>query len=146
MRKIFSLLLLLISAFYLSLSLKLEFISNGIPGGGFLPIITSILLVIMTGYNLVKDLRGNVKESYVKDNMKNMLQVILVTFFYVLLFNILGALLSTLLFTITILIFLNKGKWKTNFIFSIIVTTFVFFMFDYFLNTHLPKGIFENII
>src|SRR5699024_5698026 len=124
MRKIFSLLLLLISAFYLSLSLKLEFISNGIPGG-FLPIITSILLVIMTGYNLVKDLRGNVKESYVKDNMKNMLQVILVTFFYVLLFNILGALLSTLLFTITILIFLYKGKWKTNFIFSIIVTTFV---------------------
>jgi len=146
MRIFFSLILLLSSAFYLSLSFKLEFISDGVPGGGFLPRVTGLILVIMTVYNFVKELKADRKESHEKSNVIDMIKVMLVTFLYILLFNILGALLSTLFFTIAILVFLNKGKWKINLIFSVVVTIFVFFMFDYFLNTHLPKGILENII
>lgn len=146
MRIFFSILLLLSSAFYLSLAFKLEFISDGVPGGGFLPRVTGLLLVVMTAYNFIKELKTDKNESYEKSNVIDMVKVMLITFFYILLFNILGALLSTLLFTIAILIFLNKGKWKANLIFSVAVTIFVFFMFDYFLNTHLPKGVLENLI
>src|SRR5699024_4660891 len=110
MRIFFSLLLLLSSAFYFSLALNLEFISNSVPGSGFLPRVTSLLLIIMTGYNFIKEIKVDEGESCEKKYIIDMLKVILVTFFYVLLFNIFGALVSTLLFTITILIIFNKGK------------------------------------
>src|SRR5699024_6781885 len=146
MRIIFSLILLLRSAFDLSLAFKLEFIYDGVFGGGFIRSVTGLILVIMNVNNIVKELKANRKESHEKSNVIDMIKVMLVTFLYILLFNILGALLSTLFFTIAILVFLNKGKWKINLIFSVVVTIFVFFMFVYFLNTHLPKGILENII
>src|SRR5699024_11045064 len=100
MRIFFSLILLLSSAFYLSLAFKLEFISDGVPGGSILARVTGIIIVIMTVYKFVKEIKADRKESHEKSNVIDMIKVMLVTFLYILLFNILGALLSTLFFTI----------------------------------------------
>ena len=146
-RSLFSLFIFLSSAFYFCFSFTLPFFSNGIPGSGFLPGIIGIILVLLTGYNFIKEQKyDGEEETFDKDHLIDMLKIIIFTFMYVLFFNILGALLATFIFTIASLITLNKAKWIQNMIISSVVTIIVFIMFDYLLNTHLPLGIFENFI
>src|SRR5699024_12651105 len=103
MRIFFSLILLLSSAFYLSLAFKLEFISDGVPGGGFLPRVTGLILVIMTVYNFVKELKAVRKESHEKSIVIDMIKVMLDNFYLLFLFIIYNFLLSNLLFKLLLI-------------------------------------------
>lgn len=142
-RIIFSLILLTFSITYFLLSLKLEFLSNNIPGNGFLPGIVGISLIILTGLNLMSELKNKETTVYSKSNLIDMIKIALIILGYILFFHILGAVLSTFLFILSVLFIINRQKKIQNFAFSIIVTLVVYVAFDVLLNTHLPLGIFE---
>lgn len=145
MTNIFKLFLLVVSCIYLTMAFKFSMFSNGIPGSGFLPQVIGLILVLLTAVDLVKSFKDSSKENFDLRHFKELILLILFCSMYVFLFNIIGALLSTVLFTGIVLFIFNKGKLKQNIIISILVPGLIFLMFEVLLQTGLPKGIFEGI-
>lgn len=143
MKNIFSIFLLVVSAIYLSFALTFPLFSKGIPGSGFLPQAIGVLLVILTSYDLVKNFKDSKGERLITTNIKDFLYTILIITAYIYLFSILGALLSTILFTVAVFLLFNKGKLKQNLILGISIPVIIFVLFEVLLNTGLPLGIFE---
>ncbi|HEY4553774.1 MAG TPA: tripartite tricarboxylate transporter TctB family protein [Bacillaceae bacterium] len=146
MKNMFSLFLFIFSGYYLSIAFSFPMFSKGIPGSGFFPQIIGVALVILTGFDLIKHYRENKSEAADRIGLKEMLMQVAICTLYIFLFNMLGAILSTILFTIATLLLFNKGKWKQNIVIGLAVPLVIFFLFEYLLQTGLPKGIFENII
>ncbi|MFZ5946194.1 MAG: tripartite tricarboxylate transporter TctB family protein [Bacillota bacterium] len=62
---------------------------------------------------------------------------------YIGLFNILGYKLSTLLFSMGTLTYLNKKAWKRNLTFSVIFVVTAYYVFSTVLQVQLPIGLFN---
>ncbi|AMQ07722.1 tripartite tricarboxylate transporter TctB family protein [Sporosarcina psychrophila] len=145
MKNIFSIFLLAISCIYFAMALNFPMFSKGIPGSGFLPQLIGIILIILTGYDLIKSYKSNKEDKAITTNFKEMIYLILIITAYIYLFSIIGALLSTVLFMVIVLLLFNKGKLKQNLLIGILVPVIIFVMFEVLLNTGLPAGIFENL-
>lgn len=145
MKNIFSIFLLGISCIYFAMALNFPMFSKGIPGSGFLPQIIGIILIILTGYDLIKSYKLNKEDKVITSNFKEMIYLILLIMAYIYLFSVIGALLSTVLFMVIVLLLFNKGKLKQNLLIGIMVPVIIFVMFEVLLNTGLPAGIFENL-
>lgn len=146
LKNVFSLFLLLVSIFYFSIALSFEFYtSSNTPGDGFFPQIVGFLLILLTGYDFVKNFRRSQAESVSLTYIKDFVMLIVISTLYIFTFNILGALLSAIIFTLVVLLIFNQGKWKQNIIISLLMPGIIYFMFDILLNTGLPQGIFEHI-
>jgi len=62
---------------------------------------------------------------------------------YIALFNILGYKISTLLFSMGTLTYLNKKAWKRNLMFSVIFVLVAYYVFSTVLQVQLPIGLFK---
>ena len=148
MRILFSTFLFLISSFFLFYGFNYTFWGDNRPGPGFFPIILGVLLTLLTAVNLIMEVRKSrlEKNSTYDDEdfaFKDMVTVSIMILIYMIVFPYAGYLISTGLFIIGTLSYLNKGKWIQNISILIVVLVVIYFMFDYFLNTGLPSGILE---
>lgn len=148
MRILFSTFLFLISSFFLFYGFNYTFWSDNRPGPGFFPIILGVLLTLLTAVNLVMEVRKSRLEknnAYEDEDFafKDMVTVSIMILIYMIVFPYAGYLISTGLFIIGTLSYLNRGKWIQNISILIVVLVVIYFMFDYFLNTGLPSGILE---
>ena len=148
MRILFSTFLFLISSFFLFYGFNYTFWGDNRPGPGFFPIILGVLLTLLTAVNLVMEVRKSRLEknnAYEDEDFafKDMVTVSIMILIYMIVFPYAGYLISTGLFIIGTLSYLNRGKWIQNISILIVVLVVIYFMFDYFLNTGLPSGILE---
>ena len=121
--------------------------SLGRPGPGYFPLMIGVALVVCTAINSVKTFKERAlmaasdkeieEERYVKDTV---VVVALITLFLVTL-NILGSILSMILFLGLFLSYFNKGKLKFNIIYGLLLPIGVHVLFDVLLRAGLPKGI-----
>ncbi len=110
MKNVFSMFLLAISCIYFAMALNFPMFSKGIPGSGFLPQFIGIILIILTGYDLIKNYKSNKEDKAISTNFKEMIYLILIITAYIYLFSIIGALLSTVLFMVIVLLLFYKGN------------------------------------
>lgn len=151
MRIIFSIFLFLISASYFFYGFSYDFWNGSRPGAGFLPLIIGGLLTLLTAVNILLEVRQSKLEGKAvgKDEsfeLKDMLIVAAMILLYMAVFPWLGYLISTALFILLVLGFLNSKKWIQNILITVILLTVIYSVFDYFLNTGLPQGILEGIL
>ncbi len=131
------------------------FDSIGRPGPGYFPLIIGLMLLLCTTINAVKSFKeraallseentvsDEAEERYVKDTV---VVVALITLFLVTL-NVLGSIISMMLFVGLFLSYFNKGKLKFNIIYSLMLPIGVYVLFDILLRAGLPKGILSGII
>ncbi|RHW35899.1 tripartite tricarboxylate transporter TctB family protein [Lysinibacillus yapensis] len=144
MKNIFNLLVFIASAVYFSLAISLPFMKDGVPGSGFLPKMIGVLLIVLTGYDLVRNYKKNKEDSFNLTYLRDLSLLSLACLAYAFLFNILGSLVSTALFVFIVLTLLSKKTWKRNIITTIIFSAFIFLLFEIALNVGLPMGIFES--
>lgn len=145
MKNWFNLFVFVASVIYLSLAIPLPFMKDGVPGSGFLPIIVGLLLVILTGFDLVRNFNKNKEGSFSKSHLKDLGFLCLACLGYAFLFNILGALISTILFIFIVLCLLSRKTWKVNILTTILFSAFIFLLFEVALDVGLPMGILESI-
>src|SRR5699024_1529615 len=110
---------------------------------GFLPIWIGILLCIFTSSALFNDIRELIKDKYSFNIPKHFNKLIIVmglTFLFIMLFNILGALISMALYVFIVLFVLNRNKISLNIILSIAVPISIYLLLDVWLNAGLPRS------
>ncbi|MFK3960686.1 tripartite tricarboxylate transporter TctB family protein [Pseudalkalibacillus hwajinpoensis] len=134
--------LLLISILYLFLSFQLPTFpyaivdADALPKGlGFLLAALSILLFIL---NPTEDRK---KSDIKKDEVLMLLVVAALIFVYILLFELLGFVVVTILFLLVTSRILGYTKWKTLIAVSIGFTLVLYFSFNYLLQIYLPQGL-----
>lgn len=119
------------------------------PGAiGILLIVLAIILIIsgliearQTKANLDKEegMQGAQEEGEPQDN-KKVLILSLVFFGYMILFVPLGYLISTVLFILSITMYLDRKHWIRNVIYSFAFPIIVYIVFDRLLAVYLPLG------
>ena len=68
--------------------------------------------------------------------------MILVTVVFVVMLNVVGALVAMVLFMFAVLYLLNREGMVMNVVLSVLLPVSVYLMFDVWLNTTLPQGMF----
>lgn len=148
-RVIVSILFIAISSIFLYSSLSLPDASTGDPNQAkYFPALISSFFIIVSILLLIDELRKKIganetlKLLMSKSNFLIILSVIVISFIYSIIFEILGFLLSTIIFLIVILFLINgiKGwkKWLTNLSVSIIFSFVIWYSFSELLGVSLP--------
>ncbi|MFH1489226.1 MAG: tripartite tricarboxylate transporter TctB family protein, partial [Pseudomonadota bacterium] len=128
-------------------SYRLGLGSLGQPGPGFLFFWSGILLGIMSLVifiqTFVKSSQGGPEKPILGGvNYKKIIMVSLAVFVYALLLDFLGFILVTLLLFVFILGVVERKKWMFTILSSMLVTAAAFLIFQTWLETQLPKGLF----
>ncbi|WP_284891917.1 tripartite tricarboxylate transporter TctB family protein [Cobetia amphilecti] len=165
MKAAFGFTLFSLSAFYLGYGVwTLEILTgSGRPGPGFFPLIVGGLLTLMTGYDMLKDLKEqglavNASSCTVDDeNAPDDISVgapvtytrdaaILLALIagFILILKIVGAILAMILFMLALLQVFNPGKHLQNVLFSVIFPLCVYGLFELWLRAGLPPGLMGN--
>lgn len=135
--------LFLLSIFLITQSIKMSLREDLGPGPGMLPFLLGLLLGILSIILVIKGiLRRNVEEEiHLSKKFKFLLYVLLI-FFYSLSFKPLGFLISTALFFIIVIHFVEKLPWKTTIWVSVVSVIISYFTFYSLLKIPLPRGVF----
>lgn len=146
--QISSIFFLLFSVFICFFSYKLSIGSIKNPGAGFFPFYLGIILGLLSINNFAKAIaqtKKAVETIMTLDtdiNWKNIIFTVVVLFSYPLLLDILGFLLSTFLFTVLFLRFINPQRWLVVLGMGGAVAIIFYFVFQYWLKIQFPSGIF----
>lgn len=146
MKNLFSVFLLVVSGFYVALAFRLPMFAKQIPGSGFFPRIVGIALILLLIIELIKNLKEKQEDSFSIKHLRLFLLLIATTTGYIFIFNVLGAILSTILFMMAVLFLFNREKHLQNLVLGISIPVVLFILFEVLLNTGLPKGIFETFL
>lgn len=146
LKNLFSIFLLVVSGFYVALAFRLPMFSKHIPGSGFFPRVVGITLIVLLIIELIKNVKDEQEDAFSMEHLRLFLLLIATTTVYIFLFNIFGAILSTILFMVAVLFLFNKGKRIQNLVLGISIPIALFILFEVLLNTGLPKGIFETFL
>ncbi|MCA1027260.1 tripartite tricarboxylate transporter TctB family protein [Cytobacillus kochii] len=143
----FGLFLLFISIVFLIMSFGLPVYSTnlGAVGAGFFPRIISILIFLFLCFHLIQVMRLKKKESEEEVDKKIRFQqvfLILLLAVTIGLSYFIGMLASIGVFMFTILAFVQKIPWFKAFTFTIVVLILMYLIFELWLNSPLPLGIF----
>ncbi len=115
------------------------------PGPGFLPLGTGILLGVLSIANFYRSRKGKAivpKESwYSPDRWPKLLIVTAALFFYLLLWPVLGFLLSTIALLFFLLRIVEPQTWKISIGASLLIPIAFYGIFEVWLKTQLPKGL-----
>jgi len=143
-RKI-SIVLFLFALLYLFLSYQLpnfEYAlidSDILPKGlGFLLIVLSIILFIQ---NKEESEAEKIKRQIKKEDLILLIATIVSLLAYVTLFEILGFVVTTVLFLVITMRMYGYSNWKISMVVSITFTCVLYFSFNYILKIYLPQGI-----
>lgn len=140
--KIFSIFLLLVSliGYYLARGFESGFmIDNGL-GAGFFPKLVCIILAILSIVMFVKSFKDKKIYKFSKNN-KNTFIIIGLCIGYLFLMEKIGYLLSTIIFSFSVIITLDRKNLIMNVIFSIIFPIGIYYLFSKVFNVSLPTGI-----
>ncbi len=116
------------------------------PGSGFFPLLSGIFLGLLSGLTFIKAFLQKKEDGgetwYSKHKWKSLTAVLVVLFGYAFFLEIFGFLLSTFL----LLIFLFRGiepqRWVVSIGGSAVASFLSYAVFELWLKTQLPKGIF----
>jgi putative tricarboxylic transport membrane protein len=140
--------LLLFSVFVCFFSYKLSIGDIHNPGGGFFPFYLGIILALLSIINIAKAIvrrKGALNATEASGagiNWKNIIVTVVVLFGYPPLLGILGFPLSTFLFTVIFLRFIEPQRWTVVLGTGGAVTLFFYVVFQYWLKIQFPAGIF----
>ena len=140
--KIFSILLLLVSLIGYCLARGFEsgfMIDNGL-GAGFFPKLVCIILAILSIVMFIKSFKDKNIYKFSKNN-KNTFIIIGLCIGYLFLMEKIGYLLSTIIFSFSVIITLDRKNLIMNVIFSIIFPIGIYYLFSKVFNVSLPTGI-----
>ncbi len=117
------------------------------PGPGFLFFWTGIVLgimslVLLSGVLRSKRAKDLKKPIFGKVDLKKIILVLVSVFLYTLLMEILGFIPVTLLLFALLLGIIEKKGWLITIVTSVIVTFTAYLLFNTWLKTQLPKGLF----
>lgn len=140
--KMFSIFLLLVSliGYYLARGFESGFmIDNGL-GAGVFPKLVCIILAILSMVMFVKSFKDKNIYKFSKNN-KNTFIIIGLCIGYLFLMEKIGYLLSTIIFSFSVIITLDRKNLIMNVIFSIIFPIGIYYLFSKVFNVSLPTGI-----
>lgn len=146
MRLTFLVVLLLLSALYAAFAFgDLNFVSaRGRIGPGFFPQITATLLVAITLYSTIHELRHRRQHEHLSADWRTAASVVAMVVLLILASHWLGALPGMVIFMLVSLSLLNRGRHVTNLLVGILLPAGLFFLFRVWLNAALPPGIFGS--
>ncbi len=118
------------------------------PGPGFFPFVMSFCLITFSLIHLISSLRkgGESKLSSPggvwpgKEGLKRVLPIIFMLFIYVIALKYLGFVLTTLLFMILLLRFVEPRRWLAVFLIASLTTALSYGVFQLWLRADLPAG------
>jgi len=140
---------LIILLFYFFSSLNLEkTIGEDVVGPSSFPIIISLIGTVLILFLFLQNLKKKDKIIKEKDNNSirkniNKLSPILITIIFVLTFELIGFIFSSLIYSFLFIYYLNRNL-KIALIFSIFITFVIFILFYYGLNFQMPMGTLIN--
>jgi len=144
--QISSLIMLLIAAYICIESLRLPLGSWRNPGAGFLPLgsglslgILSIIAYMQTRFRSGDRARGS---WHSKERRKSLLAILAVLVGYSLILDYLGFLVSTFLLLLLLFRLVEPQKWAVAVGGSVVASLVSYAVFEVWLKTQLPKGIF----
>jgi hypothetical protein len=132
-------------------SMKYGDIRSGIPSAGYLPFIGGVILTSLSLISLlitiIKKKEGEKIEKFFpeKDSWGKILILLFALFAYGIGLGYLGFLITTLLFMIFLLKFLEPQKWITILIASFLTSASTYILFEVLLKVQLPYGIFDFV-
>lgn len=141
----FGLLLILISIVVIAMSSTFpEAVAAGkrIPGPGFFPTLISIVLIIGGIYQVIEGVKTKDNDSRKLEcnwGTVNIALIVISLIAYSIIMQWLGYALSTLIFSVPLMVRLKTGKMKAVF-YSIFVTAFIVLIFGQVFKIQLPMG------
>ncbi|SFE53610.1 tripartite tricarboxylate transporter TctB family protein [Alteribacillus iranensis] len=144
MRIIFSVFLFLFSIYFTVQAYEYDYMtSSGQFGPGFFPLWIGFLLIVFTAITLFKAIKQRLEQEDLKSNqLTTLFLVFAVTFLFIFLLNILGAVIGMVIYVFALLFILNREKLVLNTIISITIPVGTYLLLDVWLNAGFPKGIF----
>ena len=120
------------------------------PGPGFLFFWTAAAMGILSVAVIVRAWTGRKGEEpenaiFGKENALKIILVLLALFLYAFFMETLGFIPITLLLFIFLLGWIEKKKWALTIFVSIMVTAISYLVFEIWLKSQLPKGLFESL-
>jgi len=126
-------------------SLRLEIGDVWDPGPGFLPLGTGILLSILSFFEYLESGKSQTAASgdswYSRERWPKLAMVVVALFIYILSWPILGFIVSTVGLLLFFFIAVETQKWFVVLAGPLLITLFFYVLFDLWLKTQLPKGI-----
>jgi hypothetical protein len=125
-------------------------IRSKVPSAGFLPFIGGIILIFLSLINLlwttIKKGKQNIETFFPeRHSLKKLFLLIFALFTYGLALIPLGFLLTTMLFVIFLMKFIEPQKWVTTLITSFLLSLLSYILFEILLKVQLPYGILDLI-
>jgi putative tricarboxylic transport membrane protein len=138
------------SGAFLAFALAYTLLAFGLPmmaessqiGPGFFPRILGVTLIATSLYALVRDVREPADDDASSDYWGAVVLVSVITVAFVAMLSVLGALAAMVLFMFVTLYVLNREGMITNVLLSILLPVSLYLLFDVWLGTTLPRGIF----
>jgi len=142
MRKVFTLLILCLAAFYTWAAFAdLSFLSStGRLGPGFFPRIIGVGLILASLFELTLESSRGREHVLASEHARTTLIVAGLTGLFVLSLDFLGGYLAMIAFLLASLTFLNRSRPVQNVLIAIVLPTVIFVMFEHWLNAALPRG------
>jgi putative tricarboxylic transport membrane protein len=144
---------LAVGALFFFGSFRYSIFRSGIPGAGFFPFMGGILLIVLSLVVLISALAPSKKQPTAeeskekffsqKDSYKRILLALLALFVYWLALGYLGFLLTTFLFMLFLLRFIDPQRWITTLTVSFLTTISAYMLFNLWLKVRLPPGIWK---
>ena len=116
-------------------------IESGQIGPGFFPRILGTMLVVVSLYSVIRDIREPADDDTSSDHWGTVGLVTVITIAFIAMLSILGALVAMVLFMFVTLYVLNRQSMIANVVLSILLPVSLYLLFDVWLNTTLPRGI-----
>ncbi|MGL4511426.1 MAG: tripartite tricarboxylate transporter TctB family protein [Cetobacterium sp.] len=140
--KVFSIFLLIVSliGYYLARGFESGFMTDNGLGAGFFPKLVCIVLGILSILMFIKSFKDKNIYKFSKDN-KNTFIIIGLCVVYLFLMEKIGYLLATIIFSISVIMTLDRKNIITSIIFSIVFPIGIYYLFSKVFNVSLPTGI-----
>jgi len=139
------------AVFFITGSVKAGLIRKGIPGPGFVPFLSAVVLISLALIIFIPALKRNQKEADGKAEkaslfpdragLKRVLVAPVVLFAYSFLLDYLGYLTTTVMFMLFSSRLVAPPKWRTNLIISVLTAVISYILFVVMLGIQLPAGL-----
>ena len=138
--------------FFITGSLKAGLIRKGIPGPGFVPFISAIVLISLALSIFILSLRAtkegerDIEKDYFRPKKGSFAKssiALLVLFAYGFFLEYSGYLLTTLIFMLFATRLVEPPKWRTSFIVAVMTAVVSYILFVIVLGIQLPPGVWE---
>lgn len=120
------------------------FYTEGQPGGGFIPVLFSAMIIVFSTILLVRTLKGSIKQKCNEMvEQKSLAPLIPAGIAVVAIFAIeyLGIIVTVFLMAFSWMHWLNNSSMISSLIISVIVTLFIYAIFVLWLRVPFPRGI-----